>query len=75
MKFPISWHKECLENMRASAAHYRKAANRAIADAEQCEKACIAYDAQIIRAEEMGVAEFDRDKFGIKRPRATPRPA
>lgn len=67
MKFPIEWHRNCLKNMQASAIRSREAAKRAIAAAEHLEKMCIEYDAQIIRAEEMGVAEFDSDKFGKKR--------
>lgn len=67
MKKPLAWHKQCLENMRVSAAGYREAAKRAIAQAERCEQDCMQYDAQIIRAEYLKVEEFDREKFGKKR--------
>ena len=67
MKFPISWHKEGLENMRASAKRYRDVANRALEDAERCEKECRAYAAQIISAEKKGLTAFDGDRFGKKR--------
>jgi hypothetical protein len=55
MKFPIKWHKECLENMRVNALAYKKDAARAVERAERIEKDCIAYDAQIIEAEQRGV--------------------
>lgn len=64
MKRPISWHKECLANARDSARRARDEAQRMLYQAADLERQCIAYDAQIIRAEEMGVTEFDRDKFG-----------
>lgn len=72
MKKPIEWHKECLGNARASAQRARQDAQRTLDQAADLEKQCIAYDAQIILAEEMGLTEFDREKFGkSKRPPST----
>lgn len=67
MKMPLAWHKKNLENMRRFAQRQRDAAAQTIADAERVEQHCILLDAQIIRAELKGVAEFDADKFGVKR--------
>lgn len=72
MKREVAWHKECLGNARASALATRREAQRLIDQASDLERQCITYDAQIIRAEQTGVTEFDRDKFG-KSPRASAR--
>jgi hypothetical protein len=66
-KHAIEWHKECLGNARESLLRYREEIKRKQEDADRLERECIFYDGQIIRAEEMGLTEFDREKFGIKR--------
>jgi hypothetical protein len=67
MKFPISWHIQCLENMRVSYATkvelYRrdaKSLDRDLAD-------IIALDAQIRRAQAEKLEAFDPEKFNKKR--------
>lgn len=67
MRMPVSWHKECLVNMLASAYARRQAAERATADADRIVRQCNELDAKIIEAELRGVAAFDADKFGNRK--------
>ena len=69
MKKPIEWHLNCLASLRGSARRYRDQAKQAIADAERCERQCLEYDKQILRAELMKVKEFDSETFGKKHTR------
>lgn len=71
-KHSIQWHKECLENMRASAHRARDAAQRALNDAERTERECMALDAMIIEAELRGLDGFDEAKFCKKRKQPRP---
>ena len=67
MKFPISWHIQCLENMRAGyatkAEHHRREAeslDRALTD-------IIEREAQIQRAQAEKLDAFDPEKYNKKR--------
>lgn len=68
MKNPISWHKDCLANAQHHYASLLQQIERLKVEHARGMKALNAYDAQIIRAEEMGIAEFDREKFGKPKP-------
>lgn len=67
MKQPISWHKECLSNWHRTNSERKEQIARMQAEYDRSQRELIAYDAQIIRAEELGLDGFDRDKFGKKR--------
>jgi hypothetical protein len=67
MKNTIGWHKDCLENQRGHYARLLEQIARLKEDYARGQQQINAYDAQIIRAEEMGVTEFDREKFNKKR--------
>lgn len=69
MKMPIEWHKKNLEGMRRFVQRQRDTAAEAISAAERAERECMVLDAQIIRAELKGIAEFDSDKFNKRRER------
>ena len=67
MKRSVTWHLQCLANMRSFARNLRTEAKEAIARAERTERDCMVLDAQILRAELKGIKEFDADKFNKKR--------
>lgn len=67
MKFPIAWHKQCLENQRRHSADLLVQIERLEMDYARSQQEINAYDAKIIRAETMGLAEFDRERFGKKK--------
>jgi hypothetical protein len=67
MKFPIRWHIQCLENMRAN---YAKKAEQLRRDAESLERdraSIVEREAQILRAQREKLDAFDPEKFNKKR--------
>lgn len=67
MKRSIVWHMQCLENQRAHYSRLLEQIERLKQDHARGLQEIMAYDAQIIRAQEKGLPEFDREKFGKRR--------
>lgn len=66
MKKPLSWHRECLRNMRRCSEEKRLGVERAREEYERTLGECGSYEALIARAESLGMDGFDPDKFGKK---------
>ena len=74
MKSPLAHHKECLKNMRGHYERLAEQIKRLQAEYAAGQKKINEYDAQILRAELKGLAEFDRERFGVKRQSAAKEP-
>lgn len=67
MKFPIGWHRQCLENMRLN---YAKKAVQLRLEAESLARnreEILERQTQILRAQQKKLEAFDPEKFNKKR--------
>ena len=67
MKFPIRWHIECLENMRANVAKKEAWLRREAETLERDRASIVEREAQIRRAQKEKLDSFDSHKFNKKR--------
>lgn len=63
MKHPISWHKECLENMRSALVDRRAYADQVAADVRRLECDVEFAARQIAEAEKRGWEAFDPERL------------
>ncbi|TXH43094.1 MAG: hypothetical protein E6Q97_34755 [Desulfurellales bacterium] len=68
MKHTIKWHEECLANSIRTNEGLRSEANRLLKMCEEADSWIEFYENQILQAKHRGVSEFDREKFGVKKP-------
>jgi hypothetical protein len=69
--FPISWHQECLSNWRAKSFSDRVNAEHRLAIIAEQEQRIAEYEAQIQLAITEGKESFDRERYGVKRKKAS----
>jgi hypothetical protein len=67
MKQPISWHKECLTNVKKSCIRQIKIAQEAAEDVQRMQTRILILESQIAEAERLSKDGFDADKFMQKR--------
>jgi hypothetical protein len=67
MKRPISWHIQCLKNMRAGCATKVEQYRRAAQSLDRDLKSIVELEAQIKRARAEKLDAFDPEKFNRKR--------
>ena len=67
MKFPLRWHIQCLENMRANVAKKEAMLRREAESLERDRANIVEREAQIWRAQKENLDSFDPDKFNKKR--------
>lgn len=69
--FPLSWHEECLRNMKASLLReekrLREYVDSQIASIENLRKDIETSELQIARAKKEGKTEFDRERYNVKK--------
>ena len=63
MKFPIAWHKDCLNNLQRSMAEAERTAQRAVQNFERIRAHALDYEAQIAEAEKRNMDGFDPERF------------
>lgn len=63
MKFPISWHQDCLKNKKAHYARERQYAMTALARCDEGDAECAFYEQQIAEAQRRKMVAFDRDRL------------
>ena len=63
MKFPISWHQDCLKNKKAHYARERENAMAALARCDKGNAECAFYERQITEAQRCKMTDFDRDRL------------
>lgn len=63
MKFPISWHQECLKNKTAHYARERQNAMEALARCDKGDAECAFYERQIAEAQRRKITDFDLDRL------------
>ena len=66
MKFPIRWHIQCLENMRANVAKKEAMLRREAESLERDRARIVEREAQILRAQMEKLDSFDPEKFNKK---------
>ena len=71
MKYPIEWHRECLENSIRTLATQVQERDNLQRNIERARDDIAFYSFQIDLAKERGLEGFDRDKLGIKRKKET----
>jgi hypothetical protein len=59
----LQWHKECLQNIRATLAYREQELARMQKDVERLREDVKFYSRQIDEAELAGKTTFDRDRF------------
>ena len=64
---PLSWHRECLKNSRATLTEREAQLDRIAGDVERMRIEIAFYANQIVKAEKDGREGFDRDRFGVRR--------
>jgi cell division protein FtsB len=67
MKFPISWHKECLKNSKISALRYKEQIDELQYRFDRLNEDNLFYEAQIKKAIEQGKIDFDKERFMVKK--------
>ena len=67
MKFPIRWHIQCLNNMRANVAKKEALLRREAESLERDRASIVEREAQILRAQMEKLDSFDSEKFNKKR--------
>ena len=67
MKQSIEWHINCLNNRKRSRDNLLKKFEELRKELEVENRNIFIYEQQILRAEELGKKEFDRDKFNKTR--------
>ena len=67
MKFPLHWHIQCLENMRANVAKKEAMLRREAESLERDRENIVEREAQIWRAQKEKLDSFDTEKFNKKR--------
>jgi len=67
MKFPIEWHRGCLENSIRTNDERKKILNSLQCEIARAQDQNDFYAYQIDLAKKRGRTAFDRDSFGVKR--------
>ena len=62
-KFPISWHEDCIVNLRATLASHEEQIERLRNNCVDMRREILRRTAQIARAKRMKVTEFDQERF------------
>ncbi len=63
MKFPISWHEDCLKNQKRTLERAKELLEVRRIEMEKMERNIILYEAQIERAKAENKDGFDSEKF------------
>lgn len=66
MKMSISWHEECLKNIKSSLGRKKQELASLQAEVDRYEQNVFIYSWQIKEAKRKGKDGFDQDKFGKK---------
>lgn len=64
MKFSITWHKDCLENMKLYCREEEIKHEKMQRRIKKAKAEIDFYSSQIALAEKRDLKEFDRDRFG-----------
>lgn len=67
MKFPISWHEECLKNAEYYLRQVRARALKCVADYRRQREEIRQQRAQLEEAKRRGLDGYDRERFMKKR--------
>lgn len=67
MKFTVSWHEACLANLRRTYEDNLRRHEQVAAILDRDRIAIAIYEGQIARAKAEGKADFDREKFNVRR--------
>lgn len=65
--FPISWHEECLKNMRQHCARIGEVARLKQREFDECRAKLSFAEEQLSTAKKEGKSSYDKEKYLIKR--------